>query len=266
MMTYIFDQETALQAASEGNFTIAASDIYRNPTGVAFGGWVASIAARAVELHPECSGPLVSLQMIFMAGVGPGDVMVTVRLLRAGASTQFWRVELAQNGAMTNSADIVTSHRRSTELDYQEDMPVSRSAEESVALQALNPMAPQWINYYDQRIAKGRPFTANVSPESLVWIREADGRPLDRVSLFSILDTPMPRSFFVSEQFHPGSTVSMASYIYASEADIAAAGADYLLLRVTGATVRNSASDSRVELWARNGRLLATSAQIGFFR
>ncbi|WP_173207421.1 hypothetical protein [Sphingopyxis sp. BSNA05] len=58
----------------------------------------------------------------------------------------------------------------------------------------------------------------------------------------------------------------MASYIYASEEDLAAAGNDFLLLRVTGATVRNSATDGRVEVWSQSGILLATSSQIGFFR
>ena len=58
----------------------------------------------------------------------------------------------------------------------------------------------------------------------------------------------------------------MATYIYASEEDLAATGSDYMMLRVTGATVRNSATDGRVELWSRSGTLLATSSQIGFFR
>ncbi|WP_321324041.1 thioesterase family protein [uncultured Parasphingorhabdus sp.] len=265
-MTYIFDRETALVAQEEGQFTIAASDVYRNPTGMAFGGWVAAIAGRAVQMHPECRGPLVSQQIVYMTGVGPGEVSISVKLLRAGSSTQFWRVELSQNGSMTNAADIVTSTRRPTDIDYQVEMPATRSPEESISLPSVNPMAPKWVSHYDQRIAKGIPFAVNESPEAIVWIREADGRPVDRISLLSILDTPMPRTFFVTEQFRPGSTVTMASYIYASEEDLAEAGTDYMLLRVTGATVRNSATDGRVELWSKNGILLATSSQIGFFR
>ena len=265
-MTFIFDRETALVALADGHYTIEASDVYRNPTGMAFGGWVGAIAARAVEAHPDCRGPLVSQQIIYMTGVGPGEVSLSVTLLRAGASTQFWRVELSQNGTMTNAADIVTSTRRPTDIDYQVEMPAIKSPEDSVALPSVNPMAPKWATHYEQRIAKGMPFAVNKSPEALVWIREADGRPVDRVSLFSILDTPMPRTFFVTEQFRPGSTVSMATYIYASDEDLAEAGKEFMLLRVTGATVRNSATDGRAELWSRSGILLATSSQIGFFR
>ncbi|OAN99417.1 hypothetical protein A8B75_02210 [Sphingomonadales bacterium EhC05] len=265
-MTFIFDRETAIIADEADRFTINASDFYRNPTGMAFGGWVAAIAAKAVNLHPERKGPLVSLQMIFMTGVGPGEVEISVKLLRAGSSTQFWRVELAQNGSMTNAADIITSSRRPTDIDYQVEIPATKLPEDSIALPSVNPMAPQWVTSYDQRIAKGMPFAVNESPEAIVWIKEADGRPVDRISLFSICDTPMPRTFFVTEQFRPGSTVSMATYIYASEEDLAAAGSDFMLLRVTGATVRNSATDGRVELWSQKGILLATSSQIGFFR
>ncbi len=265
-MTYLFDRETALIALEDGEFIIEASDVYRNPTGMAFGGWVAAIAAQAVDMHPERRGPLVSQQIIFMTGVGPGEVKILVKLLRAGASTQFWRVELSQNGALTNAADIVTSTRRPTDIDYQIAIPEAKSPEDSISLPSVNPMAPAWVTHYDQRIAKGRPFAVNDSPEAMVWIKEADGRPVDRLSLFSICDTPMPRTFFVTEQFRPGSTVSMATYIYASDEDLAAAGNDFMLLRVTGATVRNSATDGRVELWSQSGILLATSSQIGFFR
>ncbi|ATW04851.1 thioesterase family protein [Sphingorhabdus sp. YGSMI21] len=265
-MAYIFDRETALVAREDGLFTIQASDIYRNPTGMAFGGWISAIAGRAVEMHPDCRGPLVSQQMIFMTGVGPGEITLSVKLLRAGSTTQFWRVELLQNGSMTNAADIVTSTRRPTDIDYQVEMPTTRSPADSIALRTVNPMAPAWVVHYDQRIAQGIPFAVNDTPEGIVWIKEADGRPLDRIGLLSILDTPMPRTFFVTEQFRPGSTVTMASYIYASEEDLAAAGNDFLLLRVTGATVRNSATDGRVEVWSQSGILLATSSQIGFFR
>ena len=265
-MTFLFDRETALIPLDADNYTIEASDVYRNPTGMAFGGWVAAITAKAVAMHEKCSTLLVSQTTTYLAGVGPGEVAVSVKLLRSGASTQFWRVELSQNDNLAIAADIITSNRRPTELNYQLEMPTTKSPEEAVNLQEVNPMAPGWIDSYDQRIAQGRPFSVNETPVAMVWIKESDDRPIDRISLFSILDTPMPRTFFVTEDFHPGSTVSMSSYIYASDADIAAAGSDYMLLRVDGATARNSATDSRVELWSSNGTLLATSNQIGFFR
>ena len=265
-MTFQFDRETALVSLDDNRYTIEASDFYRNPTGMAFGGWVAGICARAIDMHPERSGPIVSQQTNFLSGVGPGEVEVRTSLLKSGATTQFWRVELYQNGSVTIVADIVSSTRKLTDIDYQKPRPDCKPPEDSIALPSVNPMAPQWVASYDQRIAKGIPFKVNKTPEALVWIREADGRPVDRVGLFSICDTPMPRTFFVTEQFRPGSTVSMATYIYASEEDLADAGTDYMLMRVNGATVRNSCCDSRVELWSASGVLLATSNQIGFFR
>ncbi len=265
-MTFTFDRETTLVPAGEDSFTIEASEVYRNPTGMAFGGWVAAICARAVEQHPACNSPIVSQQITYLTGVGPGQVQIDVTLLRQGGSTQFWRVELRQNGNLTNVADLVSSNRRPTDITFQIQLPDTKSVGDSLDLHGDNAMAPKWVTTYDQRIAMGKPFAINETPEARVWIREADGRPVDRASLFSILDTPMPRSFFLSEQFRPGSTVAMASYIYASEEDLANAGSDYLLLRVDGATVRNSATDSRVELWSNCGILLATSSQIGFFR
>ncbi|MEW4466845.1 thioesterase family protein [Parasphingorhabdus sp. JC815] len=265
-MTFVFDRETALVSRGDGSLYIEASEIYRNPTGAAFGGWVAAIMTKAVQDHEECSGPVVSVQTTFIAGVGPGEVNVTVRLLKSGASTQFWRVELSQTVGIVAVSDIVSSNRRPTDLNYQIPMPVAKPASESPTLRQGEDNPPFWVSTYEQKIARGVPFSVNENPESLVWIKETDGRPLDRLNIVSICDTPMPRTFFLSDELRMGATVSMGTYIYASEEDIAAAGSDYLLLRVDGATSRNSATDQRVELWSQNGTLLATSNQIGFFR
>ena len=265
-MTFLFDRETALVSRGDGSLYIEASDIYRNPTGAAFGGWVAAIMTKAVQDHAELSSPIVSIQTTFIAGVGPGEVDVAVRLLKSGASTQFWRVELSQAVGIVAVSDIVSSNRRLTDLNYQIPMPATKSVSDSESLHQRKDNSPFWAKTYDQKIAKGVPLTVNDNPESLIWIKETDGRPLDRLSIISICDTPMPRTFFLSEELRMGSTVSMGTYIYASKEDIAAAGSDYVLLRVNGATSRNSATDQRVELWAQNGTLLATSNQIGFFR
>lgn len=265
-MTFMFDRETALVPRGDGSFYIESSDIYRNPTGAAFGGWVAAIMTRAVQDHEDCQSPIVSVQTTFIAGVGPGEVEVVVRLLKSGGSTQFWRVELLQAANIVAASDIVSSNRQPTAMNYQIPLPATTPASEAPNLRPAEGNAPSWIKTYDQRIFKGVPFSVNDSPESLIWIKETDGRPLDRLSIVSICDSPMPRTFFLSDELHMGSTVSMSTYIYASAEDIAAAGSDYLLLRVNGASSRNSATDQRVELWSQAGTLLATSNQIGFFR
>ncbi|MEH6756818.1 MAG: thioesterase family protein [Parasphingorhabdus sp.] len=265
-MTFIFDQETALISRSDGSFTINASNVYKNPSGAAFGGWVAVIMTKAVQGHEQCRSPIVSQQTTFIAGVEPGEVEVTARLLKSGAFTQFWRTEVSQADNIIAVSDIVSSQRRPTDLNYQIAMPEIKPPSESAILRPMKEIAPFWIKTYDQRIAKGPPFLVNTPPETLVWIKEVDDRPLDRSSIIAICDTPMPRAFFLSEDIRVGSTVSMATYIFASEEDIAEAGSDYVLLRTNGATSRNSATDQRVELWSKSGNLLATSNQIGFFR
>lgn len=265
-MTFLFDRETALVSRGDGSLYIEASDVYRNPTGACFGGWVAAIMAKAVQCHKDCQSPIVSLQANYIAGVSPGIVDISVGLLKSGASTQFWRVELSQAGHIVVVSDIVTSNRKPTDLDYQLSMPAAKPVHEAVKLSPPEGNAPIWIRTYDQRIFRGRPLSVNDTPQSLVWIKETDDRPLDRVSIISICDSPMPRSFFLSDELRTGSTVSMGTYIYASDEDIAAVGSEYVLLRADGASTRNSMNDQRVELWSKTGTLLATSNQIGFFR
>ncbi|HEY9093208.1 thioesterase family protein [Parasphingorhabdus sp.] len=265
-MTFLFDRETALVPRGDGSLYIEASSVYRNPTGACFGGWVAAIMANAVQGHDDCQSPIVSVQTTFIAGVTAGVVDVSVRLLKSGASTQFWRVELSQAGDIVVVSDIVTSNRRPTDLNYQLSMPATKPVSEAIILRPADGNAPLWIDSYEQRIFKGVPFTVNDTPQSLIWIKETDGRPLDRLSIISICDSPMPRSFFLCEELRTGSTVSMSTYIYASEEEIAAVGSEHVLLRADGASTRNSVNDQRVELWSKSGILLATSNQIGFFR
>ncbi len=264
-MSFLFDQETALLPRGTDQFVAECREIFQNPSGAAFGGWVAAVAARAVEEHPDCAAPIVSLQMSYLSAVAPGEVEIRVSLLKSGASTQFWRAELLQRDAITNTADIVTSNRKPTDIDYQLARPETKAMVGGIKLEVM-PMTPNWVATYQQYIVQGTPFSDNGTPETMTWIKQEDGRPIDRKSIIAICDTPMPRTFFLSDIPRMGSTVSMATYIYASEEDIAAAGSDHLLLRVSGATVRNSSTDQRVELWSKAGTLLATSNQIGFFR
>ncbi|GAA0483491.1 thioesterase family protein [Parasphingorhabdus litoris] len=264
-MTFLFDRETALFPREDNQFVAECREIFQNPSGAAFGGWVAAVAARAVEEHPDCAAPIVSLQMSYLSAVAPGEVDIRITLLKSGASTQFWRAELLQRGAITNTADIVTSNRKPTDIDFQLTRPDANAMENGIKIDNI-PMTPNWVATYEQYMVQGKPFSDNGSPDTMTWIKQEDGRPIDRISIVAICDTPMPRTFFLSDIPRMGSTVSMSTYIYASEEDIAAAGADHLLLRVSGATVRNSSTDQRVELWSKTGTLLATSNQIGFFR
>ncbi|MEP3227506.1 MAG: thioesterase family protein [Parasphingorhabdus sp.] len=265
-MTFAFDRDTALFPSGLQNLVVECPEIYQNPSGAAFGGWVAAIAARAVEEHADCAAPIMSLQMAYLSAVSPGEVEIRVTLLKSGASTQFWRVELSQRGQITNTADIVTSNRRPSGPNYQLPRPEAKAPEDGLKLEAMPGMTPNWVATYDQHIVQGTPFSDNGSPETLTWIRHVDGRPIDRKAIIAVCDTPMPRTFFLSDELRMGSTVTMATYIYANDEDLAAAGSDYLLLRVSSATVRNSATDQRAELWSQTGILLATSNQIGFYR
>ena len=63
-----------------------------------------------------------------------------------------------------------------------------------------NPLSPRWLDRYELLLSSGRPFSKNETPHSVILIREDDKRPPDPVSLAAILDTCMPRVFFVTDQ------------------------------------------------------------------
>lgn len=263
-MTFIFDRETRLTSAGVDQFTLINSPHYQNPFGV-FGGWVAAVQARAVEQHSDFRGPVLSIQIHYVAAPAGEQLRISVRLIRRGGKLDFWRTELFDADKLCSVADIIAGSKKDSQLNVQQPMPDVPPPEQLAPAQE-NGLRPVWFPLYDRRHllrAVGKPGTL---PESLCWIREADGRPLDRASLIAFLDTPPPRTFLIAERPTPGSTLAMATYIYASDAALAAVGNDYVLMRVDGATAQDSLYDQRIELWSRTGQLLATSNQVGLFR
>lgn len=58
----------------------------------------------------------------------------------------------------------------------------------------------------------------------------------------------------------------MSVYFYATEAELAAVGADFILSEVAGVRAEGSTSGLTMRLWSRQGALLATSEQLCWFR
>lgn len=264
-MTFVLDRETALTRRGPTLFDVANTPEYQNPFGV-FGGWVGAVLTKAAEQSDAFRGSVRTVQVSYLAGPKGDTLQLETNLLRRGGKTDFWRATLSAGDDIFAVADIVAAEHRPTDLVYDASMPDIAAPETLPKMAPHGSGGPKWIRHFDQRMAKGVPFKKNDSPEAMVWIRETDGRPLDRMGLVALLDTPMPRSFYLSDRPAPGSTIAMSTYIYASEEQLATVGNDFVLLRIDGSATRDGMADQRVELWSREGIVLATSNQMVFFR
>lgn len=263
-MTYTLDRELAL-TGDGATLTSPGSELYWNGQS-AFGGWVMALMARAVMLQEGFRGAVLTTESRFMAPVKVAPLRLSVSLMQRRRRFDFWRVTLEQDGNVAATTDIVAGETAPSDLDFQIDPPAAKPREESLPILPAPPLTPVWLKAFDQFLAKGVPFRVNENTESLLWIRENDGRPIDTLSLILMADAPMPRSFFMADGLRPGSSISISTYVYATREELAALGNTFLLMRVGGAFVGNGLLDQRVEMWSEAGKLIGVSNQIGVHR
>ena len=61
-------------------------------------------------------------------------------------------------------------------------------------------------------------------------------------------------------------TLSLTAYLHATAEELAAVGEDFILVECEGRVGGGGASDERSSYWRRDGKLLATSEQLAWYR
>lgn len=89
---------------------------------------------------------------------------------------------------------------------------------------------------------------------------------MDAVQLALLSDLGAPRIFFVSNGPRPSSTITLSIYFHATDDELAACADDYILSEMIGTRANAATIGSRKDLWSREGKLLATSEQLCWFR
>jgi len=237
-----------------------ASDRYRNAIGP-FGGWIAALLLHAVLRAPEVRGAPLAIDALFMGSIAQADLEVRVYALRQNRSVGFWRSEVWQVGRMCAHAQVtMSSVRHSAELQDARFPQVPPP--DAVAVYA-NPRSPvPWAGQYVFKPISGLIFSRAETMDSRVWIRDAEPRPLDAVSLTAICDTPFPSPWIRLPGQVPVSTVAYSVYFRASPLDYAEAGSDFCLLDTHAALARDGYTDQFTTVWSAGGRLLAQTQQM----
>jgi acyl-CoA thioesterase len=114
-------------------------------------------------------------------------------------------------------------------------------------------------------MGEGFPPRPSGDSRSLAWVRSRRG-PLDKALLGMITDNSAPRAMYALGPAVMTTTLSLTAYLHATAGEIAAVGDDFILVECEGRVGGGGASDERSSYWTRDGKLLATSEQLAWYR
>ena len=263
-----FDVATALEQVSDGLWRGATSDAYWNMIGP-FGGVVAALLFRAASDHPERRGEPVALTVNFCAALAKGEFTVAARPARTNRSTQHWTMEMRQgDGGAVATGTALFGTRPATFEHRPAAAPAAPPFDDLARFRGWN---SGWTERYDFRFAEGAPEGGGdqagpARAASLLWVRSDPPRPLDFVGLAALCDIFFGRILHVRRRMVPFGTVSMTAFFHASADDLMGQGDRPLLGRADARIFERGFHDQSAELWSADGRLLATSHQIVYYR
>ncbi len=263
------DAALAFTAGADGALAGRTSPAYWNMVGP-FGGITAAQLLKAALDHPARIGEPVAQTVNFCAPIAEGDFVIRVKEVRSGRSVQHFYAELVQGETIAASATMVFAKRSPTWGHHTAAMPEAPPPADVPVLTKKPPLA--WLGAYEFRYVSGLPIMASEafpepqSAKSLIWVADQPPRPLDHVALASLCDVFIVRVFQVRGLRTPAGTVSMTSYFHASAEELARQGTRPLLARVDSARFGDQFHDQQAELWSDEGKLLATTTQVVWFR
>ena len=265
---HLFDDATGV-TAGDSRWQGHTSDDYWAFVGP-FGGATAATILRALVDHPQRSGDPLSLTVNFCAPIAQGAFDLDVRLVKANRSTQHWCVELTQGGTdVATLATAVFAERRPSWSHQPAEFPKAKPLEQILPYPKVE--AP-WVKQYDFRFVDGDPdfggkaVAVPASAFSKLWIGDRIPRKLDALSLVSMSDAFFGRVFHARRELVPFGTVSLTTYFHADAEDLAKEDTSRILAVADAKIFHKSYGDQNGELWSPNGRLLATTTQIAYFK
>jgi acyl-CoA thioesterase len=266
-----FDRAIAIRPDSGGAFRAEARTDYWAFVGQ-FGGVTAATCLNALLRHPDAAGQPVALTVNFAAPIQQGALRLSLRRVRASRSTQHWSIEIHQGDdpdPRTTATAVLAERRESWR--HQPATPPSMPPPESLRELALPDTVP-WVGRYRFWFESGAPVRADqpLSPpgtaRSCYWLEDAVEREVDVRSLASMADTFFGRIFQVRGQVVPFGTVSLTTYFHSEPEELRSLAARRVIARADARRFHRSYSDQSGELWSSDGRLLATSHQVAYFK
>jgi acyl-CoA thioesterase len=266
---HVFDEATQI-TAGDSSWQGHAGEDYWAFVGQ-FGGATAATILRALIEHPRRSGDPLALTVNYCAPVAQGEFDLDIRLVKANRSSQHWSVEMTQGGAdVVTLATAVFAERRPSWSHQPATAPRATPFEQTLPFTPR--IAASWVKRYDFRFVEGEPKLSSSpaatpgSAFSKLWIGDRMPRQIDALSLMSMSDAFFARVFHARGELVPFGTVSLTTYFHTDLESLAAENITRVLAVADARIFNRSYGDQHGELWSPQGRLLATTTQIGYFK
>jgi hypothetical protein len=213
--------------------------------------------------HPERRGTPLAFTLNFLAPIEAGEFIIDTDLVRANRNSQHWAIRLSQQNRVLAQAIAICAERRETWGKVEAARPDVPRAEQCEA--APPRKATGFLQRYEFRIVRGRPFTENDDSLSHVWVADVPPRPLDFASLTALCDSFLPRIFLRRPDFVPIGTVSINIYFHAGAEALARQGAAPVLAVAQAQAFSDGHFDHQGLVWSTDGTLLATTQQLVWY-
>jgi acyl-CoA thioesterase len=184
--------------------------------------------------------------------------------LGGSKSLTTWRTELFEEGGsvLLATANVVMANRRQSDGYTEMKMPEVPPPE---AVEDIR-LPLKFGQQTEIRNVDGPNVFSRANTRSLNWMREKSGRAIDAVQLAYLADIGAPRVWYISSSARPSATVTLSLYVHAMVEELAGCGDSYVLSDMVGTRIEGSTVGSKSNLWSREGRLLATTEQLCWFR
>ena len=256
---YDFDFDTRLTRAGEGAFEIEISDRWSGLASVN-GGFLMAVCLKALAASPEVPFPdPVTVSGLYLRPGNAGPTVVRTELIRAGRTTAFCEAHLLQAGkevlrvasAFADLSGVTAAYTGATapKLPAPEECPqLTGLAVISLSnrLEFRGPAVPGWL--------AGKP---SGDPFAEFWMRFADGRPADTMTLPFIVDAAPPA---VLELGMSSTTIELTVHVRARPAP------GWLACRTSTRFVSGGYHEEDFEVWDSAGMLVAQSRQLALVR
>jgi hypothetical protein len=256
-----------LTAAGKGRWRTVAGEEWSNPGGGLWGGYAIGLCIRVLESEPDKVGEALSLTVTYAAALPAGELDIRTRRLRQGGSIGFWEVEVLPIGSeQVGVHAVVTMARRPTTPPFSfATMPDAPDPESLPSWDVPGQSLRYGSSAFERRSVEGFPPTPSGNSHSLAWVRSRH-EPMTKALLGMATDHSPPRAFYALGMNVMTTTLTLNAYLHATEEELAAVGSDYILVECEGRVGGSGSSDEHSRYWSRDGKLLATSEQLAWYR
>jgi acyl-CoA thioesterase len=256
-----------LTPVARGRWATVAGEEWRNPGGGLWGGYAIGLCVRVMEAEPEALGEALSITLTYAAALPAGELEIRTRRLRQGGSIGVWEVEVHPAGSDQVGVHAIVTMARRPQTPAFAFASMPEAPDPDTLPSPIYAAAAQHFgaSALERRTLDSFPPKATGDSRTLAWVRSKRG-PLDKAILGMITDNSAPRAFYALGPTVMPTTLSLTVYLHATVEEVAEVGDDFILVECEGRVGAGGASDERSSYWRRDGKLLATSEQLCWYR